>query len=62
MAWMATAAAVAVTAGVLACSVALTGFRLDSVIKLFAAAVVVWQPPVSFNPGRGSSTCIGQIQ
>ena len=43
MAWMAAEAAVAITAGVLASSIALTGFGLDSVIEFFAAAIVVWQ-------------------
>ncbi len=43
MAWMTAEAAVAVTAGVLASSIALVGFGLDSVIELFAAAIVVWQ-------------------
>jgi divalent metal cation (Fe/Co/Zn/Cd) transporter len=43
MAWMVAEAAVAITAGVLASSVALTGFGLDSVIEFFAAAIVVWQ-------------------
>jgi divalent metal cation (Fe/Co/Zn/Cd) transporter len=43
MAWMTAEAAVAVTAGIAASSVALTGFGLDSVIEFFAAAVVVWQ-------------------
>jgi divalent metal cation (Fe/Co/Zn/Cd) transporter len=43
MAWMTAEAAVAITAGILASSVALTGFGLDSVIELFAAAIVVWQ-------------------
>ena len=43
MAWMTAEAAVAITAGILASSVALTGFGLDSVIEVFAAAVVVWQ-------------------
>jgi divalent metal cation (Fe/Co/Zn/Cd) transporter len=43
MAWMVAEAAVAVSAGVIASSVALVGFGLDSVIELFAAAVVVWQ-------------------
>ena len=43
MAWMTAEAAVAITAGILASSVALTGFGLDSVIEFFAAAVVVWQ-------------------
>ncbi len=43
MAWMTAEAAVAVTAGVLASSIALIGFGLDSVIEFFAAAIVVWQ-------------------
>jgi divalent metal cation (Fe/Co/Zn/Cd) transporter len=43
MAWMTVEAAVAITAGVIASSVALVGFGLDSVIEFFAAAVVVWQ-------------------
>ena len=43
MAWMTAEAAVAVTAGVLASSIALTGFGLDSVIELFSAAIVIWQ-------------------
>jgi divalent metal cation (Fe/Co/Zn/Cd) transporter len=43
MAWMTAEAAVAITAGVLASSLALVGFGLDSVIEFFAAAIVVWQ-------------------
>ncbi len=43
MAWMTAEAAIAITAGVLASSIALTGFGLDSVIEFFAAAIVVWQ-------------------
>lgn len=43
MAWMTAEAAVAITAGLAASSVALTGFGLDSVIEFFAAAAVVWQ-------------------
>jgi divalent metal cation (Fe/Co/Zn/Cd) transporter len=43
MAWMVAEAGVAITAGVLASSLALTGFGLDSVIEFCAAAVVVWQ-------------------
>ena len=43
MAWMTAEAGVAIAAGVLASSVALIGFGLDSVIELFAAAIVVWQ-------------------
>jgi divalent metal cation (Fe/Co/Zn/Cd) transporter len=43
MAWMVAEAAVAITAGVQAASIALTGFGLDSVIELFAAIIVIWQ-------------------
>ena len=43
MAWMAAEAAVAVTAGLAAASIALVGFGLDSVIELLSAVVVIWQ-------------------
>jgi divalent metal cation (Fe/Co/Zn/Cd) transporter len=43
MAWMTVEAAVAITSGVIASSIALVGFGLDSVIEFFAAAIVVWQ-------------------
>jgi divalent metal cation (Fe/Co/Zn/Cd) transporter len=43
MAWMTVEAAVAITAGIAAASIALVAFGLDSVIEFFAAAVVVWQ-------------------
>ncbi len=43
MAWMTVEAAVAVVSGIIAGSIALIGFVLDSVIEIFAAAVVVWQ-------------------
>jgi divalent metal cation (Fe/Co/Zn/Cd) transporter len=43
MAWMTAEAAIAITAGVIASSVALVGFGLDSVIEFAAAAIVVWQ-------------------
>jgi len=43
MAWMVAEAAVAITAGVIASSIALVGFGLDSVIEFFSAAIVVWQ-------------------
>jgi divalent metal cation (Fe/Co/Zn/Cd) transporter len=43
MAWMTVEAAVAIVSGILAASIALIGFGLDSVIEFFAAAVVVWQ-------------------
>lgn len=41
--WMDAEAAVAITAGVLAASIALTGFGLDSVIELLSAIIVIWQ-------------------
>jgi divalent metal cation (Fe/Co/Zn/Cd) transporter len=43
MAWMAVEAAVAIISGIIASSIALIGFGLDSVIEFFAATVVVWQ-------------------
>jgi divalent metal cation (Fe/Co/Zn/Cd) transporter len=43
MAWMTVEATVAIISGILASSIALIGFGLDSVIEFFAAAVVVWQ-------------------
>lgn len=43
MAWMAAEAAVAIAAGIIASSIALVGFGLDSVIEFFAATIVVWQ-------------------
>jgi len=43
MAWMTVEAVVAIVSGIVASSIALIGFGLDSVIEFFAAAVVVWQ-------------------
>jgi divalent metal cation (Fe/Co/Zn/Cd) transporter len=43
MVWMTVEAAVAIISGIIAASIALVGFGLDSVIEFFAAAVVVWQ-------------------
>jgi divalent metal cation (Fe/Co/Zn/Cd) transporter len=43
MAWMVVEAGVAITAGIVASSIALVGFGLDSVIELFSAGIVVWQ-------------------
>lgn len=43
MTWMVAEAAVAITAGLLAASIALVGFGLDSVIELISATVVIWQ-------------------
>jgi divalent metal cation (Fe/Co/Zn/Cd) transporter len=41
--WMVAEAAIAIAAGLIAASVALVGFGLDSVIELFSAAIVIWQ-------------------
>jgi divalent metal cation (Fe/Co/Zn/Cd) transporter len=43
MTWMAAEAGVAITAGLLAASIALVGFGLDSVIELLSATIVIWQ-------------------
>ena len=43
MTWMTVEATVAIVSGLIASSIALIGFGLDSVIEFFAAAVVVWQ-------------------
>jgi hypothetical protein len=36
-------AVVAITAGVIAASIAVVGFGLDSVIELVSASIVIWQ-------------------
>lgn len=41
--WDALEGIVAVTAGILASSIALVGFGIDSAIEVFAALVVIWQ-------------------
>jgi len=43
MTWMVAEATVAITAGLLAGSIALVGFGLDSVIELLSASIVIWQ-------------------
>jgi divalent metal cation (Fe/Co/Zn/Cd) transporter len=43
MAWMTVEAAVAITAGIIASSIALVAFGLDSVIEFAAAGIVIWQ-------------------
>ena len=43
MTWMVAEAAVAITAGLVAASIALVGFGLDSVIELISATIVIWQ-------------------
>ena len=49
--WMTVEAAAAIVAGVLAGSVALLGFGLDSLIELVSASVVIWR----FTGMRGQS-------
>jgi divalent metal cation (Fe/Co/Zn/Cd) transporter len=43
LAWMTVEGAVAITAGVVASSIALVGFGLDSAIEGFASLVIVWR-------------------
>jgi hypothetical protein len=43
LAWMTVEGAVAITAGVVAASIALVGFGLDSVIEGLASAVIIWR-------------------
>lgn len=61
MAWMTVEAAVAVTAGIVASSVALVGFGLDSVIEFCAAVIVVWQlrGAARSRPQRRSGLVVG---
>jgi hypothetical protein len=48
--WMGAEGAIAITAGILAGSIALIGFGIDSAIEGFASLVIVWR-----SPGTGSS-------
>lgn len=41
--WDVIEGAVAVTAGIVAGSIALVGFGIDSMIEVFAASIVIWQ-------------------
>jgi divalent metal cation (Fe/Co/Zn/Cd) transporter len=43
LAWMATEGLVAITAGVLAGSIALIGFGIDSAIEGFASLIIIWR-------------------
>jgi divalent metal cation (Fe/Co/Zn/Cd) transporter len=43
LAWMTVEGAVAITAGIVASSIALVGFGLDSVVEGFASLVIVWR-------------------
>jgi divalent metal cation (Fe/Co/Zn/Cd) transporter len=51
IAWMAIEATVGVTAAIIAGSVALLGFGLDSLIELFSAATIIWR----FTTARSQS-------
>jgi hypothetical protein len=55
MTWMVAEAAVGTTARVIAASITLVGFGLDSVIELFSATIVIWQLP-SEIAGQGLET------
>lgn len=60
IAWLTVEAAVAVSAGIIASSIALIGFGLDSVIEFFAAGVVLWQfRGVSAERGQRAVRLIG---
>lgn len=50
--WDAVEGIIAVTAGLLAGSIALVGFGIDSSIEVFAAGVVVWQLKKPADEGR----------
>jgi divalent metal cation (Fe/Co/Zn/Cd) transporter len=43
LAWMTVEGAVAITAGIVASSIALVGFGLDSVVEGFASVIIVWR-------------------
>src|SRR5215210_916894 len=43
LAWMTVQGGVAITAGLVASSIALVGFGLDSAIEGFASAIIVWR-------------------
>jgi divalent metal cation (Fe/Co/Zn/Cd) transporter len=43
LAWMTAEGAIAITAGIVAGSIALVGFGLDSVIEGFASVVIIWR-------------------
>ena len=52
VAWMAAEAALAIGAGVLARSVLLTAFGLDSVIELISGAVLLWRLTIEAHEGE----------
>jgi hypothetical protein len=52
VAWMAVEAALAIGAGVLARSVLLTAFGLDSVIELIGGSVLLWRLTVEAREGE----------
>ena len=52
VAWDVVEGAIAVTAGLIAGSIALLGFGIDSTIEVFAASVVIWQLRAPASDGR----------
>jgi divalent metal cation (Fe/Co/Zn/Cd) transporter len=58
IAWMAAEAAIAVVAGVMAHSVTLVAFGLDSVIELASAGVLLWRLIVELKRGRAFSEAV----
>ncbi len=55
IAWMVIEAAVALVAGVMAASVSLLAFGLDSVIELISAGVLIWRLTVELQHGQAFS-------
>ena len=52
VAWDVVEGAIAITAGLIAGSIALLGFGIDSSIEVFAASVVIWQLRAPTRDGR----------
>jgi divalent metal cation (Fe/Co/Zn/Cd) transporter len=55
VAWMMVEAAVAITSGVMAHSISLTAFGIDSLIELASAGVLIWRLSVELKHGRAFS-------
>jgi divalent metal cation (Fe/Co/Zn/Cd) transporter len=53
--WMVIEAAVAIAAGIIASSISLLAFGIDSVIELVSAGVLMWRLMVEFRYGRAFS-------
>src|SRR5205807_5823262 len=55
VAWMTVEAVVAITSGVMAHSISLTAFGIDSLIELASAGVLIWRLSVELKHGRSFS-------